>query len=226
MKGARRLCTGQMKRREFITLLGSTAAWPLAARAAEGIPQPLSAPADATMNSEAWNFLYSPNMPAHPTARDATGWEFNFPPRDGVHYLVHPAIGRLGSRISATFVVERDGRLVESDPCNGSQAAVRLFFQRRGDDLTAAKEFHRWWSMEMFLLNTDTKAGLTVALDPSLWSSVLGKVGNSSAQVTAAFQAAAGDVQNVGVTFGGCYAGHGVYVVDGPARFIMMRYTL
>jgi len=28
------------------------------------------------------------------------------------------------------------------------------------------------------------------------------------------------------VTFGGCYAGHGVYVVDGPARFIMMRYTL
>jgi hypothetical protein len=178
------------------------------------------------MNSEAWNFLYSPNMPAHPTARDATDWEFNFPPRDGVHYLVHPVIGRLGSQISATFVVERDGRLVESDPCEGSQAAVRLFFQRRGDDLTAAKEFHRWWSMEMFLVNTDTKAGLTVALDPSLWLSVLGKVGNSSAEVTAAFQAAAGDVQNVGVTFGGCYAGHGVYVVDGPARFIMMRYTL
>jgi hypothetical protein len=70
-------------------------------------------------------------MPRHPTARDAMGWEFNFPPRDGVHYLVHPVIGRLGSQISATFVVERDGRLVESDPCAGSQAAVRLFFQRR-----------------------------------------------------------------------------------------------
>src|SRR5262249_40017261 len=96
--------------------------------------------------------LARPDMPAHPTARDATDWEFNFPPRDGVHYLVHPVIGRLGSQISATFVVERDGRLVESDPCEGSQAAVRLFFQRRGDDLTAAKEFHRWWSMEMFLL--------------------------------------------------------------------------
>ena len=190
------------------------------------MPQPLSGPATTTMDSEDWNFLYSSNMPRHPTARDATGWEFNFPPRDGVHYLVHPVIGRLGSRISATFVVERDGRLVESDPCEGSQAAVRLFFQRRGDDLTAAKEFHRWWSMETFLLTTDTKAGLTVALDPSLWLSVLGKVGNSSAEVTAAFQAAAGDVQNVGVTFGGCYAGHGVYVVDGPARFIMMRYTL
>jgi hypothetical protein len=215
-----------LRRRGFITLLGGAAAWPLAARAADEIPQPLSAPANATMNSEAWNFLYSPNMPAHPTARDAKGWEFSFPPRDGVHYLVRPVIGRLGSRISATFVVERDGRLVESDPCEGSHAAVRLFFQRRGDDLTAAKEFHRWWSMETFLLNTDTKAGLIVALDPSLWSSVLGKVGNSSAEVTAAFQAAAGDVQNVGVTFGGCYAGHGVYVVDGPARFIMMRYTL
>src|SRR5262249_1169662 len=140
------------RRREFITLLGGAAAvWPLAARAADGIPQPLSAPADATMNSEAWNFLYSPNMPAHPTARDATGWEFKFRPRDGVQYLVQPVIGRLGSRISATFVVERDGRLVESDPCDGSQAAVRLFFQRRGDDLTAAKEFHRWWSMETFL---------------------------------------------------------------------------
>ena len=186
-----------------------------------GQPPPLSIPAAVTMHPGAWNFLYSPNMPAHPTARDATSWEFNFPPRNGVHYLVHPVIGRLGSQISATFVVERDGRLVESDPCEGSQAAVRLFFQRRGDDLSAAKEFHRWWSIETFLLNTDTKAGLTVALDPSLWLSVFGKVGNSSEEVTAAFQAAAADVQNVGVTFGGCYAGHGVYVVDGPAWFIM-----
>jgi hypothetical protein len=62
-------------------------------------------------------------------------------PPDGVHYyLVQPVIGRLGSRVSATFVIKRDGRLVESEPCEGSQAAVRLFFQRRGDDLSAAKE--------------------------------------------------------------------------------------
>ena len=58
------------------------------------MPQPLSGPATTTMNSEDWNFLYSSNMPRHPTARDATGWEFNFPPRDGVHYLVHLVIGR------------------------------------------------------------------------------------------------------------------------------------
>jgi hypothetical protein len=69
---------------------------------------------------------------------------------------MQPVIDRLGSRVSATFVIKRDGRLVESEPCEGSQAAVRLFFQRRGDDPSAAKEFHSWWSIEMFLLNTDS----------------------------------------------------------------------
>ena len=70
-------------------------------------PCAAAGPTTTTMDSEDWNFQYSFNMPRHPTARDATGWEFNFPPRDGVHYLVHPVIGRLGSRISATFVIER-----------------------------------------------------------------------------------------------------------------------
>src|SRR5262249_14199142 len=157
---------------------------------------------------------------AHPTARDATDCAFNFPPPGSENFLAHPVVGRHVSQISATFVVERDGRLVESDPCEGSQAAVRLFFQHRGDDLTAAKEFHRWWSMEMFLLNTDTKAGLTVALDPSLWLSVLGKVGNSSAEVTAAFQAAAGDGENVGGAFWGLLPRPVGLVVAGHSRVL------
>src|SRR5262249_37194211 len=57
-------------------------------------------------------------------------------------------------------------------------------------------------------------------------SSVLGKVGNSSAQVTAAFQAAAGDGQKVGGTFGGWFARPGGFLGGGPARVLMMRFTI
>ena len=64
---------------------------------------------------------------------------------------------------------------------------------------------------------------LTVSLSPDQWTSVFGQRG---AEVPNEFNAAIPDLGNVGFTFGGTFAGHGVYVTGGNARFILKQYSL
>src|SRR5436305_1363397 len=63
------------------------------------------------LSSYSWDILYSPGMPAHPTAVDS-GWYFDFPaPHCGaaaicsVHYMGTPVRGAVaaGSHINAAF---------------------------------------------------------------------------------------------------------------------------
>jgi hypothetical protein len=54
---------------------------------------------------------------------------------------------------------------------------------------------------------------------PELWTNVGGQTD------AAGLQAALADLENVGFTFGGKFAGHGVYAV-GSARFVLTEYAL
>jgi len=164
--------------------------------------------------SAVWAFQYSPGMPP-----SMVGNYFDFPPQDGVHYVVRSGAAR--SSIGMTFTISGNGTIV---PTQGNPPAlVRLYFQRAGDDMSGAGqyEFYRWWSTD----SIELKAGdftLAVPLTPERWSSVYGKHGDV---VPAQFQAAVGGMQTLGFTFGGEFAGHGDYVTNGSARFTLTSFT-
>ena len=50
--------------------------------------------------------------------------------------------------------------------------------------------------------------------------------GHKGSSLIQGFQAAAADVQAIGLTFGGCFFGHGAYVASGSARFIMTGFSV
>ena len=112
-------------------------------------PPPPPVPVALTMAAPVWEFQYSPGMPPSPIAT-SEGWKFAFPGVNGVHYLVEPVVGFLAGQLTATFRVELDpgAQLFEVQPCGGNNPAVRMYFERRGDNLSGvgAYEFYRWFS--------------------------------------------------------------------------------
>jgi hypothetical protein len=168
---------------------------------------------------------YSPGMPSQPTAA-GNGWSFNFPTQDGVHYVTTsqsiPLI--VHGVVKARFFIAGTGGLVptQGDP----PARMRLFLQRRGDDWSGvgAYEFYRWWSVNDVVLVAG-KYELAVPLVPDQWFSVFGKRGDHPA-ADGQFAAAAADIHAVGQTFGGMFAGHGVFAVDGPSQFTLETYEM
>ncbi len=175
-----------------------------------------------------WQFQYSPGMPAGPT-KEAGGWHFDFPKADGVHYLVvgsnGPASGM--KQIALDYEVTTTGnpvfefRTAANNTCPTPLGNVSLYMQRKGDDLSGAGayEYYRFWSRPLL---SELKAGpatLTVPLTDDNWISVYGKHGQLAGALS--------NLQAIGMTFGGgCFAGHGVYVTGGTARFIAKSYSV
>lgn len=179
------------------------------------VPQPpASQGISLSMDAGAWQFQYSPGMPPSPRG-DPEGFAFDFPPANGVHYLAQPVNGRLGT-VSSSFRVERsNAQLAEVEPCSGSRPMVRIMFQRRGDTLAAGTVAqptvyvdYRWWGVQAYDLGADGPGSLTIPADPARWSNVFGQ--NGADRVTQ-WQEAANNVGAVALTFGGCFAGHGLY---------------
>lgn len=85
--------------------------------------------------------------------------------------------------------------------------AVSLFFQRKGDNWSGSEnafEFYRWYSATVFPM-TEGEHEVMLELDPSNWTSVLGK------QAAAEFVLAKANIDNVGLVFGTDFRrGHGL----------------
>jgi hypothetical protein len=99
---------------------------------------------------------------------------------------------------------------------------VRLFLQQRGDTLTAQEPYKRWWSVPYVELH-EGESTLSVAVSPDQWTSVFGQGG---AEVPNEFSTAISKLGNVGFTFGGTFAGHGVFVTGGSARFGLKEFSV
>jgi hypothetical protein len=77
-----------------------------------------------------------------------------------------------------------------------------------------------YWSLPYVELR-EGEFTLTVSLSPDQWTSVFGQKG---AEVPNEFNAAIPNLGNVGFTFGGTFAGHGVLVTGGNARFVLKEF--
>jgi hypothetical protein len=216
------------------------AAWPEYSLEPGSPPQPSSD--SFTLHPSQWYLQYSAGIPDHPVA-DGAGWSFDFPVYDQpsmncnedrlcghVNYVTTPVNAAItAAGLTMTFRIETTGAPVfqyalnPNNTCTNA-AAVRLFIQRQGDTLEADYEFYRWWNKAAANLTAGTVT-LTVPLMPDQWMSVLGKTGDRDEKATAAFRAALQNVGNIGMTFGGgCFAGHGVNISGGTARFWLTSY--
>ena len=178
-----------------------------------------SAPAPAA-SSSGWTITYSPGMPSQMPKKDGI-YYFDFPNANGVHYVYQkaPSIS-VGQTVTMVFTIEGSCNFI---PTEGTASArVRLFMQEQGDTLTSAEQHKRWWSTAAVELKPGTFT-LTAVVAPELWSSVLGKNGD---EVPGEFKNAISNLAHIGFTFGGTFAGHGVYVTGESARFIPKQFSI
>jgi hypothetical protein len=177
-----------------------------------------------------WEIRYSTGVKLNDPVRGQE-FSFDFPLLPGsVHYITKPVTLAANGRASAAFTIATTGnpvfdyRTAPNNTCN-APAAVRLFLQRRGDDMSGRGqyEFYRWWSNAGTVLKQGSFT-VDVPLQPALWTSVFGKTGDRN---PAAFAAAMAHLGQVGVTFGGgCFFGHGVRILNGGAVFTMNRFAV
>lgn len=175
-----------------------------------------------------WDILFSAGMPKNPTAYGMS-WYFDFPSGNGhVNYVTTPRHAALSGSITMSVAITTTGNPTfdygygADNPCL-TPASVRPYFFT-GD---YQDEFGRWWSNQVSIQLAPGTVTITVPLDPALWSSVFGKVGNQDAVTLAAFYAAMQNVSSIGMTFGGgCFHGHGVSVNGGTARFTLIDYKV
>ena len=160
-------------------------------------------------------------MPSTPTVGGPGTWYVDFPTDPNypaciyssdtychsVNYVTDSYTGTASHSASMTFQILTTGAptfnyVMETGNTCATSATVRLFLERKNDDLT--QEFYRWWANSTIydLQPTSENVTMTVLLTPDQWSCVYGKPGNLNATTLAGFHDALTNLGHVGMTFG------------------------
>jgi hypothetical protein len=151
-------------------------------------------------------------MPPRPN----TPWHFDFPRVDGIHYVTTrsgPIRGRSVMRMR--FRIAGDATFSATQ--GYAPARVRLYMQRRGDNMQWDHASYRFWSRPLDLAMGEYL--LEEQLIPGQWINVAGQHDD------AGFSATLAETENIGFTFGGTFAGHGVFA-HGNARFHLLEFAV
>ena len=184
-------------------------------------------PNQVSLDPQNWYIFYSAGMPLHPSADSEGAWSFELPSSETgghVNYVQTPfSTTTTPNNMTITFKIESDAPQYKVlDPDDYPPATVRLFFEQRNDNLTDPNG--RWWAgASIYDLGSQDGQTLTftVPFTSDLWGNVDGQF---DAQ---AFDAALKDVGWVGMTFGGQrFAGHGVAVSSGSAKYVLIDYRV
>jgi hypothetical protein len=181
----------------------------------------------ASIDPQNWYLFSSDGVSLHPSTDPVGAWAFEFPIGGVVRYVETPFNATITPhRVSMTFKIEAQvPQYVVVDPTDHLPATIRLIFQQRNDDFNNPNG--RWWAAGKFY-DLGSQDGDTITLifpfTPDSWSNVYGVNGTQDPQ---AFEAALANVGWVGFTCGGQYfAGHGVGLSGGTAKFLLVDYYI
>jgi hypothetical protein len=179
---------------------------------------------------------YSPGMPLHPSAAAGGGWQFDFPkpcnrlPDCSVHYVT-AAVNSIkpSQSVSAAFTVTASAdavfncAIIPNNPEGytlSDPTAMSLMLEHTNDDMS-----YEFWRYFAWGSRTKLAAGtyaISVPLTLDRWIDVMGKPAQSDT-----FSDTLNHLGAVALVFGGCgYAGHGVQITSGSARFALKSYAI
>ncbi len=190
------------------------------------------APGPIGMAASSWTILYSAGMPQHPSPA-AAGWFVDLPSCGGdkvdcsLNMIVDGGTRSLSGKLTVAGKIDVTGTPIvnhilgdTTNTCQPLTGGNFRFFIAKGD--VGASE-NRWFAHQTI----DLKAGsfdLTVPLTGDQWGGVYGKPGNQDA---ANFNATLAGSTAVGLVFGGgCFAGHGVNIMNGTMRVTVTDYRM
>jgi hypothetical protein len=191
-------------------------------------PSPVAGPLTFDLSPAKWAALYSQGATPAVVAAPGGGWYFDFPAKGAgdVHYVVSAInlnISALKSvTVSGTITSSGNPAYFPTDPAEGPPCKASVMLQQLGDNLSGVGnyQYYRWFSHITIPL-VDGPFRVTIPLTIDQWGPVGGPNNppptNTPAQ---GFAGALANLRNIGVTFGGqFFAGHGVSITQGSARF-------